>query len=600
MHSKYIFSLLLFLSSISLLFSQERKDSLYFKIEEFSDQRKSTKLIHRFIFRRVPDSVSVKSRTIDFSKISYQGKIIRNIAIETIDPFGYEASAKEKNSKWYDRLADRIHIDSKKATIRNYLLFKKGEEYNAQKLYESERILRDMPFVNRVNISVIDQTTTNDSIDVLVKVLDSWSLKPRLRFSGNKIGAGINKENLLGLGHELNFIYTTNFKEKENNIFGSYKANNLLGTFINAEILGEKDFLANERISLTARRDFFSPLTRWAGGFRFEYFMRKVAMPVENSENFPEVQIKVYNQDLWGGYQFPVFAGDKEEISRNIAVLGRFQNYQYKDSPQVDPQDFFSTYTSFLATANYVERKFSVKRNIFDFNLPEDIPYGKSIGITGGMLSRNSKVIPYAGISAALGSFINWGYFSGKAEYGRFFNEEKENSDSFRIEGTYFTNLHHWKFARVRHFFSPTFAWGSQRYNSSYKDRINFSASDEFPAYSGDFIGTKKLVLRHQMQFFVHRTWKNFHFNPYSIIALGWISQNNQKLFRSKTHSKFGFGILINNPYLVFNRIQVSFVYYPNVPFDHKPIFEFNEYRNNMLPINSLGTDLPHFVNFDH
>ena len=71
--------------------------------------------------------------------------------------------------------------------------------------------------------------------------------------------------------------------------------------------------------------------------------MRKVLMPVENSEAFPEVQIKVYNQDLWGGYQFPVFFGDKSEISRNIAVLGRFQNYQYKDNPIIDQQNFFSS-----------------------------------------------------------------------------------------------------------------------------------------------------------------------------------------------------------------------------------------------------------------
>ena len=40
--------------------------------------------------------------------------------------------------------------------------------------------------------------------------------------------------------------------------------------------------------------------------------------------------------------------------------------------------------------------------------------------------------------------------------------------------------------------------------------------------------------------------------------------------------------------------------YYPNVPFDNKPAFDFNSYRNDMIPINSFGTDIPHFVNFDH
>jgi len=597
---KFISLIILFLSTTSFVTAQEKKDSVYYKIEQFSDKRNSTRFIHRFIFRREADSLSVESKTANVAQKSFNGKVIRNIEIETIDPFGYKITDKNADPKWYDRLAERIHIDSKKLTISNYLLFKKGETYNAQKLYESERVLRNMKFVNRVNISVVDSTSSRDSIDIAVKILDSWSLKPRLRFSGTKIGAGLNEENLLGLGHEVNFLYTNAFKEKQNEITASYTAYNILGSFINAGISGEKDYLENERITVNARRDFFSPLTRWAGGFTFEYFMRKVLMPVENSDIFPEVQIKVYNQDLWGGYQFPVFFGDKSEISRNIAVLGRFQNYQYKDNPVIDTQNFFSSYNSFLASATYIERKFSVKRNIFEYNLPEDIPYGKSFGITGGLLKRSSKIVPYAGVSASVGSFINWGYFSVKSEYGRFFNEESENSDSFKLQGTYFTNLYDWKFAKVRHFFSPSFEWGSHLYNTSYKDRMTISGQEEFPPYSEDFIGTKKLILRHQMQLFLDKTWKNFHFSPYSIMALGWLSQNNESLFKSKTNTKFGLGVLINNPYLVFNRIQLSFVYYPNIPFDNKAVYEFNDYRNTMLPINSFGTDIPHFVNFEN
>ena len=480
------------------------------------------------------------------------------------------------------------------------MLFKKGEEYNAQKLYESERILRDMQFVNRVNISIVENSSTNDSIDVLVKVLDSWSIKPRLSLSGNRIGAGVTEENFLGRGHAVSFLYNSDFKEKQNNISANYMAYNILGSFINAGISGEKDYLDNERITFTARRDFFSPLTRWAGGFTFEYFMRKVLMPVEDTDAFPEVQIKVYNQDLWGGYQFPVFINDKDEISRNIAVLGRFQNYQYKDNPFIDNQGFFTSYNSFLASANYIERKFAVKKNIFEYNLPEDIPYGKSFGMTLGLLSRSGKVVPYAGVSAAVGSFINWGYLTAKAEYGKFLTEEEENSHSIRLEGTYFTNLHDWKFAKVRHFFSPTFAWGSQRYNFNYKDRMTISSQEEFPAYSEDYIGTKKLILRHQMQLFVNKTWKNFHFSPYSIVTLGWIAQNNESIFKAKTNSKFGVGVLINNPYLVFNKIQLSFVYYPNTPFDNKAVYEFNDYRNSQLPFNTFETDIPHFVNFQN
>jgi hypothetical protein len=596
--NKTIFILVVFLSSFSFFNAQEKKDSLYYKIEKFSDKRKVTKFIHRFIFRREADSASVKSTTEKLSQQTYDGKYIRNIKIETIDPFGYGSKDKKEKSRWYDWFTNHLHSNTRVSTVNNYLLFERGEEYNAQKIYESERLLRTMPFINRVNISISDSTSTKDSIDVIVKVLDSWSLKPRVSYSGSKIGLGVTEENVLGLGHELNLLYRNDSKEKQDYLLGSYTAYNLFGSYINAQVLGERDFFKNERINFNVRRDFFSPLTKWAGGFSFEYFMRNVSLPIENAATFPEVQIKVYNQDLWGGYQIPVSSNPDEKISSNIALIGRFQNYQYKDSPGIDQYQYFSSYSSFLMSAGFIQRKFSVQKNIFQYDLPEDISYGNSATLTGGFLSRSSKIIPYAGISASYGDFTDVGYFNVKAQFGRFFNEDRQNRESFRLDGTYFTNLMDWKFAKARHFFSPTLALGNPQHNYSYRDRINLSSGDEFPVYNADYIGTKKLVLRYQLQLFINKTWKNFHFSPYITAAAGWLSMPDEKLLKTTANTKIGIGVLINNPYLVFNRIQVSFMYYPRVPFDNNSIFDFNSNRNNVLPLNGFGADIPHFVNF--
>lgn len=594
--NKSILIFIFVLSCFSFANAQEGKDSLYYKIEEFSDKRKFTKFIHRFIFRREADSASVKSRKEKQSQESYDGKFIRNVRIETIDPFGYNTKEKKEKSKWYDWFTNHLHSNTRISTVNNYLLFRKGEAYNAQKLYESERLLRQMNFVNRVNISV--ENSSSDSVDVAVKVLDSWSLKPRLSYSGSKIGLGVTEENLLGLGHEVDFLYRNDSKEKQDYFYGSYLANNLFGSYINAQILGERDFFKNERINVSAKRDFFSPLTKWAGGFTFEYFMRNVALPIEDVNFFPQVQIKVYSQDLWGGYQIPVSANPEERVSSNIAFIGRFQNYQYKDNPGIDQFDYFKSYSSFLASVGFIQRKFSVEKNIFQYDLPEDISYGNSVNLTAGMLSRSKEVRPYAGLSASYGEFTKIGYFNVKGQFGRFFNSDDQNRESFRLDGTYFTNLMDWKFANVRHFFSPTLALGNPQHNFSYRDRINLSGADEFPVYNYDYIGTKKLVLRYQLQLFVNKTWKNFHFSPYLTTAVGWLGMPDDRLLKTNANTKIGIGVLINNPYLVFNRIQISFTYYPRVPFDNNSVFDFNSNRNNVMPLNSFGVDIPHFVNF--
>lgn len=591
-------TLIFLLSGFFFLNAQEKKDSLYYKIEEFSDKRKVTKFLHRFIFRREADSTSVKSRIEKIPQETYNKKYIRNIRVETIDPFGYGSKDEKDKSKWYDWFADHLHSTTRISTVNNYLLFKEGEEYNAQKLYESERLLRTMPFINRVNISVSDDTSGKDSIDVVVKVLDSWSLKPRLSYSGSKIGLGVTEENVLGLGHTFDFLYRNDSKEKQDYILGSYTTHNLFGTYITAQILGERDFFRNERINFNVRRDFFSPLTKWAGGFTFEYFMRHVLLPVETDTAFPEVQIKVYSQDLWGGYQIPVSSDPSEKVTSNIAVIGRFQNYRYKDSPGIDQYKYFSSYNSFLMSVGLINRRFSVQKNIFQYDLPEDIAYGNSVTVMAGGLSRNKEVNPYVGVSASYGSFTKLGYFTLKAQFGRFFNEDSQNRESFRIDGTYFTNLMDWKFAKVRHFFSPTLALGNPQHNYSYKDRINLSSSDEFPVYNADYIGTKKMVLRYQLQMFINKTWKNFHFSPYLTMAAGWLGMPDEKLLSTRVNTKIGVGVLINNPFLVFNRIQISFTYYPRVPFDYNSVFDFNSNRNNLLPMNSFATEVPHFVNF--
>lgn len=596
--TRTIVILIFFLSGFFFLHAQEKKDSLYYKIEEFSDKRKVTKFIHRLIFRREPDSTSVKSRTEKLSQEAYNKKYIRKIRIETIDPFGYDSKDSKERSRWYDWLADHLHANTRNSTVNNYLLFEEGEEYNAQKLYESERLLRAMPFVNRVNISVSDSTSSKDSIDVVVRVLDSWSLKPRISYSGSKLGLGVTEENVLGLGHTLDFLYRNDSKEKQDYLLGSYTTYNLLGTYINAQLLGERDFLRNERINFSLRRDFFSPLTKWAGGFTFEYFKRKVLLPTETDTAFPEVQIKVYSQDLWGGYQIPVSSDPNEKVSSNIAVIGRFQNYRYKDSPGIDQYKYFSSYNSFLMSVGFIHRNFSVQRNIFQYDLPEDVAYGNFVNIIAGGLSRNKEVNPYVGISASYGTFTKLGYFTVKGQFGRFFNEDSQNRESFRLDGTYFTNLMDWKFAKARHFFSPTIALGNPQHNYSYKDRISLSSTDEFPVYNSDYIGTKKLVLRYQLQLFINKTWKNFHFSPYLTAAVGWLGMPDDKLLKTKANTKIGIGVLINNPYLVFNRIQISFMYYPRVPFDNNPVFDFNSNRNNLLPMNNFATDIPHFVNF--
>jgi len=505
-----------------------------------------------------------------------------------------------KSNRWYENLGNNVHIKTKEFTVRGYLLFKEGDPYNVQKLYESERLLRNTRFINRASIMPIESSISGDSIDVQVNVLDSWSLQPGFGYSSKKIGFGITENNLLGLGHSLSLDYRNDYGNKRNYNSVRYKAQNIVGTYIDAEIFAEKDFDRNENVFLRSSREFYSTFTKWGGGIGLDYYKRLLRVPVPgmDGKNFPTTLIKANNQDFWAGYQFGL--NEKEGVlTQNLAITARFQNFTYMDSPDdtLDPYNFIDSHNLFLTSISFSERRFSVERNVFQYDLPEDIPYGKLFSLTGGAVRLKGNSYPYAGASASIGAFRKGSYFSASASYGSFYREAKNFRSTIRFDATYFSPLKDWNFANTRHFFSPSLVLGNNR-NPSYFDRINLSATNEFPEYDSNYVGRDKLVLRYQLQFFVKKSWKNFHFNPYFITTLGWLSIDNKKMFSSPLQSKFGLGILINNPYLSFNRVQISLVYYPKVPFDNQSVFDFNSYKNYQIPIQQYRIEEPSIVNY--
>ena len=89
--------LILFFVSIILsnkAFAQQvlpKKDSLllYKNIESYSERNKFTKFIHQLLFKPVAVVQKKSKDKILASYSAFEGKIIRNINILTLDPFGY-------------------------------------------------------------------------------------------------------------------------------------------------------------------------------------------------------------------------------------------------------------------------------------------------------------------------------------------------------------------------------------------------------------------------------------------------------------------------------------------------------------------------------
>lgn len=134
---------------------------------------------------------------------------ISKIEIKVDDVF--DLSKKEENH-FLGRIANAIHIETKKSIVKSFLLFKEGASVDARLIYESERILRELKWVRDAYIS--PEVDDNGNVIAIVHVHDAWSLKGGVKFSSvggeNTFRIRVHEVNLLGFGKTLMAGYEKN------------------------------------------------------------------------------------------------------------------------------------------------------------------------------------------------------------------------------------------------------------------------------------------------------------------------------------------------------------------------------------------------------
>ena len=79
---------------------------------------------------------------------------------------------------------------------------------------------------------------------------------------------------------------------------------------------------------------------------------------------------------------------------------------------------------------------------------------------------------------------------------------------------------------------------------------------------------------------------------------MGSISERNRSLLAGRVYSKFGIGLLINNDYLVFNSFQISFSYYPSIPFQGSNVIKTNSFENDDLTLPQFRLSKPYHIRY--
>lgn len=586
----------------------ERDEKFLDSMERYKNKSRFNKFIHR-LFIRNPKTKKATATTDKFgeSQKSFkesEGKIIRNIDITTYDPFGYSLTdSTEVPNSFIEKTGNFLHAKTKKFVVRNYLLPKEGEAVDSLKIIESERLIRSQRFTRRVHIETVPVSEDSDSVDLIVKSLDSWTIIPNLTYSGSRVGLRLRDRNFMGWGHDFDNRYRQNFETGNNRFSTRYTIPNIQRSFIafNIGYYSDEDNQYTKGVSL--QRRFFSPLTRWAGGVYVGQRAYQDSIP--NDKGIFAQNFKYNLQDYWGGYAIRLFDIQNSAAERlnNLIISGRYFRVDYVESPTLllDPIDYYSDEEFYLLGIGISRRSFVQDKFIRNYDIVEDIPVGLSYGITTGIQNKNERRRFYLAGGFKMGNYYKLGYFGFEAQYGGFLVDSKTEQSVFSLKTNYFTRLMSWGQWKFRNFISTNLIIGNNRVDSR-GDRLTLNEHDPLGIigfYSRDVIGTNKLLTEIQIQSYSPYEFLGFRISPFLSSSLGLISNEGKNLISSKLYAKVGIGVMFTNDYLVFSNFQLSFAWYNNIPGQGENIFKTNTFDNRDYDLMDFDFGKPELIEYN-
>ena len=497
---------------------------------------------------------------------SYQGKVIRNIGFKKLEIFGQSVTdTTEMPTKWIERFGNEIHINTQLHVFRNRLLFQSGDTVDLYTLSETERLFRELPFIDDARFII--HKVSEDSVDIIFITKDVLPIGGSIELLDVDYGrASISNKNILGLGQEMSYQLTWNYNRTPS--YGHkmrYKIQNIGNTFFTLETSYENQWNL-EAFKFYCNRYFFTQDVRYAGGVNFEKIKSIKNIDTPDSV-FQDVEVDYNYYDLWLGRAISIPRLSSINKRTNIAGTGRITRYEFFKRPEVEESLFYNYHerTSYLFSLGISQVGYFRTTYVYGFGRTEDIPFGNSLAFTSGVEFNEYYNRPYFGVRAAWGRKINRvGYLYQKLDYGTFFNYGVEQG-LLEYKFKYFTNLLNQSGRYLyRTFADLTYRMGYNRFEDEF---MEFTKTDGIRGLSSvELRGNQRMNVSLEGVCYSPQELLGFRFVYFLYLDAGIISNKSPVLIQNHLYSGFGGGIRIRNDNLAFDTIVLRFGLYPSLP----------------------------------
>lgn len=565
----------------------------YQTLKQQSSKNRWTKRLFSLIFRETKSSEETnENKAIINDYKPFEGKIIRNININVLAPFGTDLSNPDYEEQELN-FVNNLHVLTRKSTIKNIIQFKEKTRVNAAIVASSEAQLRNAGYIYDARIKVVPIESTTDSVDISIIVRDKWTIGVNLHsLSNSKVNVEMFDRNILGSGSRigLDFIYSNKYDNKKFGYGGNYVYENIAHT--NIDLAGSYlDKIRAYELSLSATRAL-QPKLKHFGEISYE---KEVVRPEVSGWD----SISPDRNEIFSATAGRAFTLSDENVIRRLAIGLRYKikspEYHYNDY-QNHVKDILLPYKytknrMLLMQVSLYQNSYQREYMVYNFGNTEDIAQGYNLSMQLGYSQFDHiKNSMYSSFSASYGSNeVLKGNIYINSAISTFFNKKESYESLYKFEARYFTPLMRLSQLRLRQFLSVNYSklFNPDRY---FGDRIYMGEHTTLKMrdWRNDKKGVEYLMFKSETDIFSNYEIAGFRFLFYSFLDMGWITPKGKLFSNDNFNYGVGVGIRLRNNFIILNTIDLKIGFYPKL--------EQSGFQNFFKVSSSTPNIYPNFV----
>jgi hypothetical protein len=530
-----------------------------------SNKKRLTKRLFLLLTRKpnIPPTIVDNQVSIDRQFMPYEGKIINDIHVIVLPPFGYDVRKFDSTPEItrIREIGNNSHANTRSWVMRNNLLFKKGQEIDPLIMAETESFIRDIGYVNDVHIQIDSISTTEANVTVVVR--DNWSIGAYARNVSTKVDVEVFDRNFIGLGNNFNLRGIFNAKTERK--FGGgvgYKYPNLLRTFVNIDALYVDDILSrNQTVSIER------PLQKHLNIFgQVSHNILKTNLSQVVWDSISPTYNEEFSASL--GYAFNPIGNDNTFVI-STRVLSKSPLYRDVEQPD-DPEyfQFIGNRMALIQLSLYRQRHFRTHM-VNSFGKIENFAYGYNVSAQFGYSKWPdlSKRGLYSSFRVAANKQYSAGSLYFEGAISSFFDQHKPFEGVLKLKLDMFSSLYRIGNQNYRHFLNVDYSKrldyipGFRNHNFTFNDLTSMKFKN-----ITNFTATEKLMFKTEGDVFSSLNLMGFRLLFFAFADFGWIANyNNTLLNKDNIYWGAGLGIRIRNDLLVFRTVELKIGYYPRM-----------------------------------